>query len=120
MRYGIIDIMPTRDKKKQAKYANDYYHRNKELVIKKARIAERKKKDAVQLLKNKPCLDCGKIYPPCVMDFDHIGNNKEINISTAIFKGWSLKRIENEINKCELVCSNCHRIRTAIRGNWKQ
>ena len=64
--------------------------------------------------KAKPCADCKITYPPYVMDFDHI-KNKQLNIAECSRKGWSQSRILLEIAKCELVCANCHRIRTHTR-----
>lgn len=54
------------------------------------------------------------------MDFDHVRGVKKYNISTAIFKNnYSVDRVLLEINKCDLVCSNCHRIRTfAGEAEW--
>lgn len=49
------------------------------------------------------------------MQYDHTGSDKEIDISRAIRAGWSQKRIETEIAKCELVCANCHAVRTFKR-----
>jgi hypothetical protein len=66
--------------------------------------------------KDKPCVDCGVKYPTCVMDFDHLPQfKKSFEISSA--NGGSIKRIMDEIAKCELVCSNCHRMRTYTRKN---
>lgn len=62
----------------------------------------------------KPCHDCGRIFPPHVMDFDHV-NGKSLNLSLAYQRQWSEERITEEINKCDLVCANCHRIRTQNR-----
>jgi hypothetical protein len=59
---------------------------------------------------NRPCVDCGKIYPHYVMQFDHIGTNKVAAISDLNFRAQSV--IEAEIAKCELVCANCHAERT--------
>ena len=66
-------------------------------------------------LKQRPCMDCGRTFPPYVMDFDHRdGSDKVNNISRLISRGnWA--RIEAEITKCDLVCANCHRIRTFVR-----
>jgi hypothetical protein len=67
-------------------------------------------------LKDAPCTDCGKKYPAICMDWDHVKPGKVKNI--AAFKGsTSRATILAEIEKCELVCANCHRIRTANRGN---
>jgi hypothetical protein len=65
-------------------------------------------------LKSQPCPDCGRLYPPVCMDFDHVRGKKLFGIG----HGWhtrALKAVEAEIAKCEVVCSNCHRIRTALR-----
>ncbi len=65
--------------------------------------------------KSKPCTDCKKCYPHYVMDFDHIGT-KNCNVSSL--KYGSLERLKAEISLCELVCSNCHRERTAKRAGY--
>jgi hypothetical protein len=49
-----------------------------------------------------------------VLDFDHLGE-KSYNVSDAIARVLSWARIELEIAKCEVVCANCHRIRTHER-----
>ena len=77
-----------------------------------AKRAERRK--LLDLLKTKPCADCQKSYPPYVMDFDHLpGTEKRFAIGQDCTK--SIKDIVDEAYKCELVCSNCHRIRTHMR-----
>ena len=66
---------------------------------------------------NKPCKDCGIIYPHYVMDFDHLPEfKKEIKIAS---KGnyFSKEKLLNEFSKCDLVCANCHRERTWKRKN---
>lgn len=65
--------------------------------------------------KNKPCMDCGGSFPAVCMDFDHVRGNKVGNISTMAGQALSPERIEAEIAKCDVVCSNCHRIRTDAR-----
>ena len=62
--------------------------------------------------KDRPCADCGIKYPPFVMDFDHVTGSKKFNISVATNSASSLKSLLAEIDKCEVVCSNCHRFRT--------
>lgn len=64
-------------------------------------------------LKDRPCADCGNRFPPECMDFDHIRGEKRAGIAQiAHYKGAVL---EAELAKCELVCANCHRIRTVAR-----
>ncbi len=61
-----------------------------------------------------PCVDCGINYPYYVMDFDHVRGQKHANVMELV-STLSKKKIDEEIAKCEIVCSNCHRIRTHIR-----
>lgn len=63
--------------------------------------------------KNKPCADCQGWFEPCQMDFDH--RNPKLKVNSISKMGWdsrSLTAIKTEIQKCDLVCANCHRLRT--------
>jgi hypothetical protein len=63
-------------------------------------------------LKSKPCMDCGGTFPPYVMDFDHRDpSQKSRGVSQLTGSGWTAGLLA-EIAKCDLVCANCHRIRT--------
>lgn len=66
-----------------------------------------------------PCVDCGISYPYYVMDFDHVRGQKHANVMELV-STLSKKRIDEEIAKCEIVCSNCHRIRTHMRKMAKK
>jgi hypothetical protein len=64
-----------------------------------------------------PCVDCGETDIR-VLDFDHRdAKQKRANISRML-RSFSWKTIETEIAKCDVVCANCHRRRTAVRGGW--
>lgn len=66
--------------------------------------------------KDVPCADCGERFPTVCMDFDHLpGFEKVANISSLVQRPVSLERLVAEIAKCDVVCANCHRIRTADR-----
>lgn len=52
---------------------------------------------------------CGVSDYRC-LDFHHKDSSKEFNIGTAITTGLSVEKILKEIQKCEVLCSNCHRI----------
>ena len=56
-----------------------------------------------------PCLDCNN-SDIRVLEFDHI-RDKVADISYAVSSGWSLKRLQSEMDKCEIRCANCHRIK---------
>lgn len=66
-----------------------------------------------------PCADCGQRFPAVCMDFDHTSDDKAGDVSVLVLDGYSLAKIDAEIAKCEIVCSNCHRIRTANRAGWR-
>lgn len=68
--------------------------------------------------KNRPCADCGGRFPTCVMDLDHVRGQKEFKVSEAVQRayGTNLARVRAEIAKCDVVCANCHRIRTESAG----
>ena len=71
-------------------------------------------------LKSKPCTDCKQKFPVCCMDFDHRqGTIKSYNIGSMFAHHYSRELIHIELDKCELVCSNCHRIRTRDRRTGK-
>ena len=64
------------------------------------------------LLKH-PCVDCGETNP-VVLDFDH-RVFKEHDVARLISKG-RLKQLKEEVEKCEVRCANCHRIRHGVDG----
>ena len=88
-----------------------WYYANKSRHLAISNSIGHKKKDYLNRLKQKPCADCGKIFPPYVMDFDHRNRStKRFNVGRMIHESW--ERIKIEVEKCDLVCANCHRIRT--------
>jgi hypothetical protein len=102
-------------KKCHNEYQKAYYKRKPENTITWTKNRSLEIRELVKSAKNKPCVDCGKEYPYYVMDFDHIKGDKKFNLSVAASKSTSLKRVQEEIDKCEVVCSNCHRERTFNR-----
>ena len=59
------------------------------------------------------CADCGYNENPVALDFDHVRGEK-IGAIGNLVRG-RLDKLMAEIKKCEVVCSNCHRIRTQER-----
>jgi hypothetical protein len=76
-----------------------------------AYVAQRRAR--IDALKTGPCADCGNVFPPECMDFDHVRGNKAIKVSALV--ACSAERLMAEVAKCDLVCANCHRIRTRAR-----
>lgn len=92
---------------------------NEEYRAERARqqmLRGRDKRRKLDLLKmGRPCYDCGGMFPPESLDWDHLpGKEKKFNISQA--QSRKIDDVIDEIAKCQLVCANCHRTRTAKRG----
>lgn len=99
-----------------------YYHLNRDkqlpLAIERRHKAYLLKSNFIREIKSHPCMDCGKRYPYYVMDFDHRDRSAKIeNIARMSVSNWSLEKIKAEIAKCDIVCANCHRIRTFSHTN---
>lgn len=108
--------MPYKDPQKQKEVQAAYYQKNKEKCRKLHRDYRHKIANMINEAKNTPCADCDVLYPPYVMDFDHKDPlEKSFNISRAT-RTHSIPKLLEEIAKCEVVCSNCHRIRTFKSG----
>lgn len=69
--------------------------------------------EVINAAKAVPCMDCGGRFPSVAMDFDHVRGTKVSNVS--LLRAHAVETIREEIAKCDVVCSNCHRIRTAKR-----
>lgn len=66
-------------------------------------------------LKEKSCVDCGT-SDIRVLELDHL-SDKSYSIASRVGR-VTLETLMKEIKKCEVVCCNCHRIRTVTRGGW--
>jgi hypothetical protein len=84
------------------------------------KIRDRNREYVRKIKESTPCADCQIQYHYSQMDFDHI-ESKKINISRLANSEASIKTIKKEIEKCEIVCSNCHRLRTwqREREGWE-
>lgn len=54
------------------------------------------------------CLDCKNSFPPCVMQFHHLESHTKEN-NPSHFRSW--ERMKQELDKCVMLCANCHLIR---------
>ena len=67
----------------------------------------------LNVLKADPCADCHECFHHAAMDFDHARGEKYKGVSAMWSYSWA--RVLEEIAKCDLVCANCHRLRTQAR-----
>jgi len=85
------------------------------------KIRRQERKDYILSKKDRPCADCGQSYPNYVMDFHHLDEEsknpqlkkrgKQHQSMSKVMAGWSLKRIDKELDGCVVLCANCHRMR---------
>ncbi len=101
----------------QKEYDAAWYQANRDRRRNKARSDRLAYVQWLDSLKaNTPCADCGQIYPSFVMEWDHLpGTVKTLVLGEARNGAYGRQRILKEIAKCELVCANCHRVRTFTR-----
>ncbi len=62
------------------------------------------------------CVDCGAMYPHWMLDFDHRPGHEKVGSPTQLMRTNSYEKAMAEVRKCDVVCANCHRIRTYIRN----
>ena len=88
-------------------------------VLARANHERRRTRDMVDLRALKllrGCFDCGYDANSDALEFDHRpGTGKKIGRGLSLYAGASPARLAAEIAKCDVVCSNCHSIRTANR-----
>jgi hypothetical protein len=98
-------------------YHREHYLANRQRYIDQAAAQKKRARlertlYLLEFFESHPCIDCGE-GDPVVLEFDHL-EDKLFNISTKLIT-YSWERIVAEIDKCEVVCANCHRRRTARR-----
>lgn len=98
---------------------SSYYKENRDLKLFKIKQTEIDKYTYVEQIKSKPCADCKIQYHLSAMEFDHLpGCKKLFNIGSGLRK-YGLEKLKQEIAKCEVVCSNCHHVRSFNRQTNK-
>lgn len=104
-------------KEKSKKYYNSNLNHHRKIT--NARSLKRKQENRefiLKLLSTSKCSDCD-ITDIRVLEFDHLPEFKKKNdVSYLVSNGASINTIKEEISKCEIVCANCHKIRTISRS----
>lgn len=98
-------------------YDRLYYHKHvkplgRKPVTQRERY-NRNRKFVTDYLACHSCSDCSEM-DIVVLEFDHL-RDKKSNISDLVKNNSSLQRLQEEMDKCEVVCANCHRRRTHDR-----
>jgi hypothetical protein len=107
--------MPSQDKEKQKLWAKTYYEKNKAACIErvaKVKKAARKKWDDYKATLS--CTQCGENHP-ATLDFHHVKREKTNRKVHKLVANGALAAAYEEIKKCVVLCSNCHR-----KHHWEE
>lgn len=100
-------------RKASARYALRHPERAKKQRMNWKAQQAKKMRQVVIEAKIVPCMDCGERYPHYVMDFDHRDpETKVMSIANMVGQQVGVNALLAELEKCDVVCSNCHRVRT--------
>lgn len=104
----------------RAEYKQEHYAKNKARYIEQAQdrtrtMLEERTRYLIDFFRTHPCVDCGE-RNPTVLEFDHL-DEKQFDIGSGI-RNRNWQEVLHEMKKCEVVCVNCHRRRTARRGGF--
>lgn len=114
LRVQELGNMPYKDKDKQRErnreYQKKHYQNKKQYYKDKAKERRIHLKEKLNEIKESlSCEKCGE-NNIAALDFHHTNpEEKDFSLSTACSRGMSIKKIKEEIDKCMILCSNCHR-----------
>ena len=90
-------------------YRDNHYRNNKRKNVRRTSKRRETLREWVNTYKKeRSCACCSESFYRC-LEFHHLNpDEKDLAVADAINNGWSIKRIQKEIDKCILVCANCH------------
>lgn len=96
-------------------YGDAYRERAK---LRRARIRRALQNQLIDYMKDKSCSVCNEADIR-VLEFDHLDRRtKFFSIARAITDGLEWSKILDEMEKCQVLCANCHKKRTSVQFNW--
>lgn len=102
-------------------YGKKYYHtspeRQEALVASTMAKRKRNQEYVYNFLKTQQCIDCGDVRWQ-VLEFDHVRGTKIHSICHMTRSAFSLETLQAEMDKCEVRCASCHRLKTANQYGW--
>ena len=112
-------VLKDREYQREYRKNNPKKIKNLQLYHKDRRAQFRREFDK-NYKEGRACLDCWIVWPVSILHYDHRpGTKKLYNISHMVCKCMPILLIEAEIAKCDLVCANCHGLRTEKRRRNK-
>ena len=105
----------------QNHHSRNWYGKHKEEQIERVKVNRNRVRYSTrefvwEYLKTHPCIECGET-DPIVLEFDHV-KGKDQDIARMVSTGYSLEAIKKEMEKCQVLCANCHRRKTSKERGW--
>lgn len=120
-RYKVLGIRHKTCRECQKVFRNNWYQKNRETHLENVQVRKRNVRHEAReyiwnYLSTHPCEECGE-PDPVVLEFHHKkGKDKAVGVMVAA--GYSIARIQAEIDKCSVLCANCHRRITMKERGW--
>ena len=116
-RHSVCKVCSEQNRKSKEhyeQYKDEYIARNR---IRQERLLNENRQNLSNYVSDKACVDCGE-SDPIVLEFDHLKPEEKKYGISKMMCDYKWSQILDEINKCELVCANCHKRRTAKQFGW--
>ena len=95
-----------------------HYYRHKPAYLARNKVKKREIRDFLQKYKEfHGCMDCKVKFPYYVLDLDHRDPHQKRFAPNRLSLNLSWDQMTEEIAKCDVVCANCHRIRSYLKGH---
>lgn len=109
--------MPIKDAEARRAYQQKWHQENQVRRSKKIKNVRLEVRDEVNEIKEaQGCKDCKTPFPYYVLQFDHLDGYVKTDKIQNLIRSASRDRVMEEISKCDVVCANCHSIRTYKRS----
>lgn len=76
------------------------------------RIRTKQSRYLWELKESSGCVDCREKYPHYMLEFDHLPGHQKLGSPTDMARNYNMQKALEEVTKCDIVCANCHKIRT--------
>lgn len=101
------------------RYRENHRHYRNSHNASRSKIREQNARQIFEYLKKHPCVNCQE-SDPIVLEFDHRNGFDKIESISNLIRDASWSRIEQEIEKCDVLCANCHRRKSAAQFGYKR
>lgn len=101
------------------RYCENHEHYRNSHNTSRRKIREQNARKVFDYLTHHPCIECGE-SDPIVLEFDHRARIDKLDCISTLILNSSWKKIDFEIRKCDVLCANCHRRKSAAQFVYKR